>query len=406
MNFEDTPEEAAYRVAARDWINANKFDYRESWARNEGFAAIRRWQRIKQEAGWGCLHWPKQYGGQEATQIQNLIFSQEEQKADIAILSIANSITMGMAAATIMHCGTQEQKDRHLQRIARGDEIWCQLFSEPVAGSDLAGIKTRSVRDGDDWIVNGQKVWTSYAQYADWGILVTRSDPTVAKHKGLTYFLVDMKSPGVEVRPIRQASNGSDFNEVFFNDVRIPDSNRVGEPGDGWAVAVNTLMNERAAIASVFPTNFEDIWSIVKATPFGDGMAIDDGGVRRTIADWYVWHRGLNSLSLRLQSALSQGKQPGPEASAGKLLMGAQRQIFLNEALEILDLGGAAASFVEDSKMHFAYLRVIGNRLEGGTDEILRNIIGERVLGLPSEPRADKGLAFNQIPTAAQAATG
>jgi alkylation response protein AidB-like acyl-CoA dehydrogenase len=398
MNFDDTPEEAEYRAAARAWINANTFDYRQSWARKEGFTAIRQWQRMKHEGGWGCLHWPKQYGGQEASPIQNLIFSQEEEAAGMAILSIANSITLGMAAATIMHRGTQMQKDRHLQKIARGEEIWCQLFSEPVAGSDLAGIRTKAIRDGDEWVISGQKVWTSYAQYADWAILVTRTDPNVPKHKGLTYFLINMKSPGIEVRPILQASGGSDFNEVFLNDVRVPDSNRVGEVGDGWNVALNTLMNERAAIAAVFPTNFEDIWRIAHETPLHDGMAIADGGVRRTVADWYVWHRGLKSLSLRLQSALSQGKQPGPEASAGKLLLGAQRQRFLNDALDLMDLGGTALSYTDEAKLHFAYLRVIGNRLEGGTDEILRNIIGERVLGLPPEPRVDKTLPYNQIP--------
>jgi hypothetical protein len=398
MNFDDTPEEARYRAAAREWIAANAFDYREAWARKEGFSAIRKWQRLKYEGGWGCLHWPKQYGGQEATPIQNLIFAQEEEAAGIGILSVANSITLGMAAATIMHCGTQEQKDRHLTRIASGEEIWCQLFSEPVAGSDLAGIRTKAVRDGDEWVITGQKVWTSYAQYADWAILVTRSDPEVPKHRGMTYFLIDMKSPGVEVRPILQASGGSDFNEVFLNDVRVPDSNRVGDVGEGWSVALNTLMNERAAIAAVFPTKFEDIWRIAHETPLGEGLAIHDGGVRRTIADWYVWHRGLKALSLRLQSALSQGKQPGPEASAGKLLLGAQRQRFLDDALDLLDLGGATLSATREAQLHFAYLRVIGNRLEGGTDEILRNIIGERVLGLPPEPRVDKTLPYSQVP--------
>ncbi|MBX9729771.1 MAG: acyl-CoA dehydrogenase family protein [Sphingomonas sp.] len=400
MNFDDTPEEAAYRAKARAWIAANKFDFRNFPRVRDGFDTIREWQRIKQAAGWGCLHWPKQYGGQDATPIQNVIFSQEEEAAGISMLSVANSITIGMAAATIIHCGTQAQKDRHLMRIARGEEIWCQLFSEPVAGSDLAGIKTRAVRDGDDWIVNGQKVWTSYAHFADWAILVTRSDPTVPKHKGLTYFLLDMKSPGVEVRPIKQASGGSDFNEVFFDNVRIPDANRVGDEGDGWRVALTTLMNERAAISSVFPTNFDDVWRIARETPRGDGMAIDDGAVRSLLADWYVWHRGLKNFSLRLQSAISQGKTPGPEASAGKLMLAAQRQQYLSDMLDLLDMGGGALASGQDMGLHFAFLRVIGNRIEGGSDEVLRNIIGERVLGLPPEPRVDKGMAFSAIPTA------
>ncbi len=398
MNFDDTPAEAEYRQRARAWIEGNTFDFRGEFVSGKNFDPIRKWQRIKHDGGWGCLHWPREYGGQEASQIENLIFSQEEARAGIGILSVANSITLGMAAATIMHCGTQEQKDAHLEKIARGEKIWCQLFSEPVAGSDLAGIKTRAERDGDDWIVNGQKVWTSYAQFADWAILVTRSDPNVPKHKGLTYFLLDMKSPGVEVRPILQASGGSDFNEVFLNDVRIPDANRVGEVGEGWGVALTTLMNERAAIASVFPTNFDDIWSLTHEVELSNGPAIQDGAVRSMLADWYVWHKGMDALSLRLQSALSQGREPGPEASAGKLLLGARRQQYLEHAFDLLDIGGAATSAYDDGALQFAYLRVIGNRLEGGTDEILRNILGERVLGLPPEPRVDKATPFNEIP--------
>jgi alkylation response protein AidB-like acyl-CoA dehydrogenase len=396
MNFDDTPEQAKFRAEARAWIAANRIEFAS--VAGGGFAAIREWQRIKQKGGWGCLHWPKKYGGREATAIQSVIFSQEEEAAGVSILSVANMITIGMAAATIIHCGSDAQKDKHLPRIASGEEIWCQLFSEPVAGSDLAGIKTRAVRDGDEWVITGQKVWTSYAQYADWAILVTRSDPTVPKHKGLTYFLLDMKSPGVEVRPIKQASGGSDFNEVFLDGVRVADSNRVGDVGDGWRVALTTLMNERAAVASVFPTNFDDIWEIAKKTPLGEGLAIEDGAVRALLADWYVWHRGLKNFSMRLQSALSQGKTPGPEASSGKLLLGAQRQAFLSEAVDLLDIGGAALASGKDMGLHFAFLRVIGNRIEGGSDEVLRNIIGERVLGLPSEPRVDKDTPFDQVP--------
>jgi len=317
------------------------------------------------------------------------------------VLSIINLITLGMAAATIMERGTEAQKARHLPRIARGEEIWCQLFSEPAAGSDLAGIRTRAVRDGDDWVINGQKVWTSFAQFSDWGILVTRSDPTVPKHKGLTYFLLDMKSPGVSVRPIKQASGGSDFNEVFFENVRIPDSCRVGNVGDGWRVAITTLMNERAAISGAFPTGFDDVWKLARQTPMHDGMAIENAAVRSLLADWYVWGRGLNNFGLRIRSLMSQGKTPGPEASVGKLMMGARRQLFLSEALDLLDVGGGATvSSQSYGSLHFAFLRVIGNRLEGGTDEVLRNIVAERVLGLPAEPRVDKDTPFNKIPTA------
>ena len=399
MNFDDTPHEARFRAEARTWLAAHRFDYRGFRGEHGLFDAVRRWQQIKFDGGWGCLHWPREYGGRAAAAIENVIFGQEEEAAGMSLLSTVNTITIGMAAATIMHCGTEAQKTRHLRRIARGEEIWCQLFSEPAAGSDLAGIRTRAVRDGDHWVVNGQKVWTTYAQYADWAILIARSDPTVPKHKGLTYFLLDMKTPGVQVRPIRQASGGSDFNEVFFDDVRIPDACRVGNEGDGWRVAINTLMNERAAITSIFPTNFDDAWALARRTPMHDGMAMDDASVRALLADWHVWGRGLQNFGLRMRSALSQGKTPGPESSVAKLMLGGRRQALLSELLDVLDIGAAAEASGQPFGLQFAFLRVIGNRLEGGTDEVLRNIIAERVLGLPPEPRVDKDTPFNRIPS-------
>lgn len=224
MNFDDTPDEKEFRDRARLWLNTHKFDLTNLQDDAHSFAMVRRWQASKFADGWGCLHWPKEFGGQDASTIQNVIFSQEEDAVGMGLLSVANSITIGMAATTIMQCCSTAQKLRHLPKIARGEEIWCQLFSEPAAGSDLAGIQTRAVRDGDDWVVNGQKVWCTFAQHADWGILIARTDPTVPKHKGLSYFLVDMKLPGVVVRPIKQVSGGSDFNEVFFENVRIPDA--------------------------------------------------------------------------------------------------------------------------------------------------------------------------------------
>lgn len=398
MNFDDTPSEAEFRVAARTWLAENKLDLAAYKGKSGGFESIRDWQRVKQEAGWGCLHWPKEFGGRAATPMENVIFGQEEARAGMAMLSIANTITIGMAAATIIHCGSDEQKKLHLPKIALGEAVWCQLFSEPVAGSDLAGIKTSAVRDGDDWVVNGQKVWTSYAQYSDWAILVARTDPSAVKHKGLTYFLIDMKSPGIDVRPIRQASGGTEFNEVFLDGVRIPDSNRVGDVGDGWRVSLSTLMSERMAISGIMSTGFEEVWQLAKNIPLNEGTAIEDSSVRSFLADWYVWSQGLKNFDLRLRSDISQGKNPGPKASVSKLALGEQRQIYLSEALDLLDIGGSALASSEDSGFHFSFLRVIGNRIEGGSDEVLRNIIGERVLGLPPEPRADKDIPFNQIP--------
>ena len=398
MNFDDTPSEAEFRARARAWINQNKFPIETDGDRDD-FEPVRRWQAMKQAAGWGALSWPKEYGGAGATDIEATIFAQEEQKAGMNMLSVALTITLGMAAATIMARGTPEQKAKHLERIARGEEVWCQLFSEPIAGSDLAGIKTKAERDGDDWIITGQKVWTSLAHHSDWAILLTRSDPNVPKHKGLTYFLLDMRSPGVEIRPIRQASGESEFNEVFFDGVRLPDSNRVGAPGEGWSVAMTTLMSERMVIANVLTTNFDEMWDLASETMLEEHMALEAGGIRRLMADWHVWSQGLKNFSLRLQSDLSQGKTPGPEASVSKVALAAQRQRYLAEALDLMDIGGNAASARAEQGWHFDFLRVIGNRLEGGTDEILRNVIAERVLGLPAEPRVDKGVPFNEVPT-------
>ncbi len=396
MDFDDTPAEAEFRARARAWIQQNKFDPTPDFEAGIPFAAIRRWQQAKQAAGWGCLSWPKAYGGQDAPAINQLIFSQEEQAAGMAILTGGLTITLGMAAATIMSCGNEEQKAQHLSPIARGEKVWCQLFSEPAAGSDLAGITTRSERDGDDWVINGQKVWTSLAQYSDWAILVTRSDPDAPKHKGLTYFLLDMKTPGVTVRPIRQAAGREEFNEVFLEDVRIPDCNRVGEPGDGWRVCVATLMNERVTVAASLVTNFDQALALTQAVQIDGQPAIHNAAVRKLLADWFVWSRGLENYSARMQSTLSNGGVPGPEASISKLLFGSRRQTLLGEAIELLDMAGAQTAGVAGWDVHYDFLRVVGNRLEGGTDEILRNIIGERVLGMPPEPRVDKEVPFNQ----------
>ena len=248
MDFEDTPEEAAFREEARTWLAANVPDKKEL----EGLdyiAAAKLWQQRKYDAGWACLRWPKEYGCREASPIEQVIWNQEEGKYPDLPGGIFG-IGQGMAAPTMMAYASQDQLDRYIPKLASGEEIWCQLFSEPAGGSDLAALRTKAERDGDEWVINGQKIWTSGAHYSDYAILVTRHDPTVAKHKGLTYFFLDMKSPGIEIKPIRQISGDSNFNEVYFTDVRIPDSQRLGEVGQGWQVALTTLMNERASIGA------------------------------------------------------------------------------------------------------------------------------------------------------------
>ena len=225
--------------------------------------------------------------------------------------------------------------------LASGEEVWCQLFSEPAAGSDLAGIRTRAVRDGDDWVINGQKVWTSGAHYSDYGILVVRSDFSVPKHKGLTFFFLDMTSPGIEIRPIKQAAGDSAFNEVYFTNVRIPDSQRLGAVGDGWNVSITTLMNERLAIGGTMRTGFEEIFALSETVATEAGPAIDDPAVRAKLADWFVRSNGLRYISYRMQTALARGEMPGPENSIGKVVAGNTMQEIASLGLDLLDSSGS-----------------------------------------------------------------
>jgi len=284
--------------------------------------------------------------------------------------------------------------------MAEGKEIWCQLFSEPSAGSDVAGLRSKAVKDGDNWIINGQKVWTSGAHYSDFGILVVRHDPDAEKHKGLTFFFLDMKSPGIEVRPIKQITGTSNFNEVYFNDVVIPDSQRLGEIGDGWKVAITTLMNERLAVGDANGVDVEDAFKLAKKQDDEGDALINDGSVRDLIADWYCEAKGLNNTKLRTMSALSKGETPGPEASITKIVSANKLQSIGNFGIDSLDMAGMLRSDEGVSRsFQNAWLGAPGLRIAGGTDEILKNIIAERILGLPQDPRADKGIAFKDIPS-------
>jgi alkylation response protein AidB-like acyl-CoA dehydrogenase len=409
MDFNDSPEEAAYRAKARAWLDANatlknpdasKANMLDE-AEGDMIAKAKAWQAKKREAGWACLRWPKEYGGQEASAIEAVIFGQEEGRYDLppSIYGIGH----GMLGPTIMAHGTDEQKQRFLPNMVQGEEVWCQLFSEPDAGSDLAGLKSSAVKDGDDWIVNGQKIWTTGAQFCKWGMLVARTDPTAAKHAGLTYFIVDMEDPGIEIRPIKQMNGASGFNEVFFTDVRIPDANRLDAVGNGWRVAITTLMNERSSIGGGMGggAGIKDLINLAQSVEINGRPAIEDGGVRGKIADFAVRRSGLKYTGQRGLSALSQGQTPGPEASIGKLvaaIMGLEMGAFG------MELQGAAGILsgddsVADTSWQHTYMSMPGLRLAGGTDEILRNIISERVLGMPGEPRIDKGKPFKDIPS-------
>ena len=310
MDFSDTAAEATFREQARAWLAANVPGEQEL----EGLdyiASAKLWQKRKFDAGWACIRWPKAYGGRDASAIEQVILNQEEARFDTPMNVFL--IGQGMAAPTLMTYASDEAKARLLPGIASGETVWCQMFSEPAGGSDLAALRTRSERDGNDWIINGQKIWTSVAHFSDYGILVTRSDPTVAKHKGLTFFYLDMKSPGVEVRPIKQISGQSGFNEVYFTDVRIPDTQRLGEVGHGWQVSLTTLMNERASIgARSAALNFDLVYKLAQRINLDDAPAIEDRAVRAKLADWYVRESGLKYTGYRTLSALSRGEIPGP----------------------------------------------------------------------------------------------
>jgi acyl-CoA dehydrogenase len=331
--------------------------------------------------------------------METVIYGQEQAKYPLP--GEVFSIGIGMAGPVMMKYATEEQKVRYLPKLRSGEEIWCQLFSEPAAGSDVAGLRTRSMKDGDDWIINGQKVWTSGAHYADYGILVTRHDPTVPKHMGLTYFFLDMKSPGVEINRIKQVSGDANFCEVFFSDVRIPDSQRLGEVGDGWSVALTTLMNERLAVGGSSPPDFEELFDSVLAMELETGPAIEDRSIRERLAEWYVEAQGIRLTTFRTMTALSRGQTPGPEASIGKLVTAKKRQEIASFAMDLQDMAGVARVNDGNSNSMYqdAYLSSPAGRIAGGTDEILKNIIAERVLSLPPDIRVDKEVPFSQLPT-------
>jgi alkylation response protein AidB-like acyl-CoA dehydrogenase len=413
MNFDDTPQEAQFRAQVRAWIDANapkhlEAELAQSTFGNSGLssedpiAAAKAWQKKKAEAGWACLHWPPEYGGRGATPIERVIWGQEE--GVYGSLGGLFIIGHGMCGPTVMAWASEDQKRKLLPPLASGEEVWCQLFSEPASGSDLAGLRTRATQTdgGGDWIIQGQKIWTSGAQNSDYGIVITRTDPNVPKHKGLTMFWLSMKTPGIEIRPIKQANGQSGFNEVFFTDVRVPDAQRLGAVGQGWAVSLTTLMNERLSIGSGMPTGFPELFDYCLNLQTEDGPAVDNPMVRSRLAQYAVKASGLKYTGMRAISALSKGETPGPENSIGKLVAGASMQELAMFALDLQGQMGAVNDTDQTeagARFQAMLLRSPATRVEGGTDEILRNIIAERVLGLPGDIRVDKDVAFKDIPT-------
>jgi len=407
MDFNDTPEEAAFRTEAREFLRASAEP--KSRARpvlrlgDFGGDAVRQckaWQAKKADAGLAGLTWPKQFGGREASPILQVIYQQEEE--NYAVPRGLFEIGLGMCIPTMMAYAKPEQLDRYVRPALRGGEVWCQLFSEPAGGSDLAALRTRAERDGDDWIINGQKIWTSGAHLSDFGIIVTRTDPNVPKHEGLTFFFLDMRTPGIEIRPIHQMSGASHFNEVFFTDVRVPDAQRLGAVGQGWKVSLTTLMNERLAVGEVHRPDVDDLVELSRSLMLDAAPAIRNGAVRERIAEWYARTQGLKFTRFRTMTALSRGQTPGPENSIHKLVNAGKLQDIASYGL---DLMGMAGLVMDDdlAEAHAMFQQALlsspSARIAGGSDEILRNIIAERVLGLPADIRVDKNKPFNQVPT-------
>jgi alkylation response protein AidB-like acyl-CoA dehydrogenase len=404
MDFNDTPDEAVYRAEVRGWLEANapKRTGRIDSGMEDpaSMDEARDWQRKKADAGYACITWPKEWGGGGGASWQSVIFGQEEARFETP--GNPFQIGLGMCVPTVMTVGNQADKERFVRPAARGEEIWCQLFSEPSGGSDVAAARTRAVRDGDEWVINGQKVWTSGAHYSDFGLLLTRTDPEVPKHKGMTMFWIDMKDPAVECRPIHQMSGASNFNEVYFTDLRVKDSQRVGGVGEGWRVSLVTLMNERLAIGGGGGAGHRTIFKLAQDIATLAGPATKDAALREKIADWFVQAEGLKYTRYRTQTALSRGQTPGPESSIGKVVSAALMQDMASTALDLEDQFGiisdpTAAPLA--ALFQSALMGAPGMRIAGGTDEILRNIIAERVLGLPQDIRLDKDVAFKDIPT-------
>ena len=411
MNFDDNSEQAAFRARVRAWLAVNAPHALAAELRaaagtgissiksTDPIVAAKAWLKTKAEAGFACPAWPVEFGGGGFSPIERVIWQQEE--GLFAQLSAIFSIGHGMCGPTLMHWASEDQKHHHLPRIASGEDIWCQLFSEPSAGSDLAGLRTSAVPAVDgtgDWIINGQKVWTSAAHLARYGLLLARTDFAVPKHKGLTMFFVDMASPGVEVRPIRQANGQFGFNEVFFSAVRIPDAQRLGAPGQGWQVSLTTLMNERLSIGAAVSTGFEQVFDLACTLQTPTGTPIDNPAIRSRLAHWAVRASGLKYTSMRAISAVARGDVPGPENSIGKLVAASLNQELAQFALDLQAEAGILTDpeqATANGRFQAMLLRSPAMRIEGGSDEILRNIIAERVLGLPGDIRVDKNVPFS-----------
>ena len=389
MDFKDTPEQAAWRQECRSWI-AEALVAVDTEA--DAIARAKAWQAAKFDAGLAKITWEPEFGGREGTAVEQIVFNQEEaaQKTPADLFTIG----LNFVGPTIRAHGTPEQKERYLRPLLRGDTVWCQMFSEPDAGSDSAGLAMTAVRDGDEWVLNGQKVWTSHAHFADFGEVLCRTNPDAPKHRGITAFVIDLRAPGVTVRPLRQMTGTSEFNEIFFDDVRVPHADVIGEVDDGWNVAVTTLMNERSSIGggsagtSTLPARLADL-----ARRHGTFDAV----ARDRIVDIWIQGELARFLRLRTLTAALHGRRPGPEGSVAKL---GTTKLNVEAAQLGVDLLGPAGLLSEGEDVRWVrkFLWSPAHRIGGGTDEVNRNIVAERALGLPGEPRTDDTLPWREVP--------
>lgn len=403
MDFNDTPEEAAYRAEVRAWLAENAPAHvlapGEEPSDAEEVRRGRAWQRCLADAGYAGIALPKAVGGQGGTALQAVLFAEEEARYALPKGPYIG-IGQGMALAAIVQHGSPEQIERFVRPTLRGELTWCQLFSEPGAGSDLAGLRTRAVPDGDGWAVNGQKVWSSWAHEADWGLLLARTDAGVPKHRGLSFFVLDMKTPGIDLRPIRQISGASDFNETFLTDVHVPDECRLGAVGAGWRVAMTVLGSERLNTGSEEPTrSVAELIDYARATPRGDGSALDSGAVQLALATAYAQEQAERHFQSRMRTLWSRGEDPGALPSLIKLSFAGRLQKMAGLSLEMREFAGIAPEpeDVFSGQVSLDYLWSVVMRIAGGADEVLRNQLAERVLGMPPEVRIDKDVPFNQL---------
>jgi alkylation response protein AidB-like acyl-CoA dehydrogenase len=390
----DSPAEANFRAAALAWLEANATRPAApqiapsaivaEWSSEEERQQLqlaRAWQKRKFEAGWAGIAWPTDYGGRGGTTVEAGIFAGLEAQFDVPHDALA--VGLGWCGPAILLHGSEEQKQRLLAPLLSGDQVWCQLFSEPGAGSDLVSLSTCAERDGEEWVISGQKVWTTFAHLADWGLCICRTNPDLPAHQGLTAFAIDMKSRGIEARPLRQMTGAANFNEVFLDEVRVSDRNRIGEVGDGWRVVITTFMFERMAVLSVGSTVADAFIDLLRS------KGVTDRRTRDRFLRVFVAGKALSYTQMRMATALSQGRIPGPEGSSAKLVGTLLLAELYDQAIDVLGAEGLLANgdAPAGGEWQDAFLGTPGLRIGGGTDQVQRNILAERILGLPKDLR-------------------